>query len=188
MRYAPISGSARDVAALDRVLAIGGVPRGRRLQAARGPQYAAAAGEHSRRLEARTGGAAAGAALRCFDEMLERTPKLARHPSRSSRTGRIPGAAILTFGRSHGAPASCVRRRRQAGRAEDVRAGAFQALAGYIFGKNKREERWPRRRLFLRGPARWSSCSPIDAILTDLARRWRPRRTWSLRTAKAGSW
>ena len=70
--------------------------RGRRLEAARGPQYAAAAREHSRRLETRTGGAAAGAAgLRRSTRCSSGRPKSARQPSRSlrSRAG-LPGAKV----------------------------------------------------------------------------------------------
>ena len=65
MRYAPVSWPARDLAALDRVLDIGGVPEDDASKRRVVLSTLAAAREHSRRLEARTGGAAAGAA-RCF--------------------------------------------------------------------------------------------------------------------------
>ena len=56
-------GRRGDVAALDRVLRLAACLK-MAPEAARRPQYTAAAGEHGRRLAARTGGAAAGAALR----------------------------------------------------------------------------------------------------------------------------
>ena len=76
MRYAPISWPARDVAALDRVLAIGGVPEDdaskRRAVLSTLRQLANTRGVLKLEREARRRARLAAS----FDEMLERTPKI----------------------------------------------------------------------------------------------------------------
>ena len=81
MRYAPISWPARDVAALDRVLAIGGVPEDdaskRRAVLSTLRQLANTRGVLRLEREARRRARLSAS----FDEMLERTPKTALLPS-----------------------------------------------------------------------------------------------------------
>jgi len=143
MRYAPISWPARDVAALDRVLAIGGVPEDdaskRRVVLSTLRQLANTRGVLKLEREARRRARLSAS----FDEMLERTPKIG-----------TPAFDIVeeqgAFQVRRYADFSVVRTARQQAVSDDgvklgepkmSGAGAFQALAGYIFGKNKREEK-----------------------------------------------
>ena len=210
MRYAPISWPARDVAALDRVLAIGGVPEDdaskrravlstlRQLANTRGVLRLERVARRRARLSA------------SFDEMLERTPNIG-----------TPSFEIVEDGQDFQvrkyADFSVVRTARQQAVSDDgvklgepkmSGAGAFQALAGYIFGKNKREEKMamttpvftragqllcrnypstPSTRRLDSPQVRWSSyCRrPTGRISGRLRRR---SRTWNLRTVSAGSW
>ena len=143
MRYAPVSWPARDLAALDRVLAIGGVPEDdaskRRVVLSTLRQLANTRGVLKLEREARRRARLAAS----FDEMLERTPKI--------------GTPVFEIVEEQGAfqvrryaDFSVVRTARQRAVSDDgvklgepkmSGAGAFQALAGYIFGKNKREEK-----------------------------------------------
>ena len=144
MRYAPVSWPARDLAALDRVLAIGGVPEDdasqkRRVVLSTLRQLASTRGVLRLEREARRRARLAAS----FDEMLKRTPKI--------------GTPIFEIVEEQGAfqvrkydDFSVVRTTRQRAVSDDgvklgepkmSGAGAFQALAGYIFGKNKREEK-----------------------------------------------
>ena len=143
MRYAPVSWPARDLAALDRVLAIGGVPEDdaskRRVVLSTLRQLANTRGVLKLEREARRRARLAAS----FDEMLERTPKI--------------GTPVFEIVEEQGAfqvrryaDFSVVRTARQRAVFDDgvklgepkmSGAGAFQALAGYIFGKNKREEK-----------------------------------------------
>ena len=143
MRYAPISWPARDVAALDRVLAIGGVPEDdaskRRAVLSTLRQLANTRGVLRLEREARRRARLSAS----FDEMLERTPNIG-----------TPSFEIVEDGQDFQvrkyADFSVVRTARQQAVSDDgvklgepkmSGAGAFQALAGYIFGKNKREEK-----------------------------------------------
>ena len=143
MRYAPVSWPARDLAALDRVLDIGGVPEDdaskRRVVLSTLRQLANTRGVLKLEREARRRARLSAS----FDEMLERTPKIG-----------TPAFDIVeeqgAFQVRRYADFSVVRTARQQAVSDDgvklgepkmSGAGAFQALAGYIFGKNKREEK-----------------------------------------------
>jgi hypothetical protein len=143
MRYAPVSWPARDLAALDRVLDIGGVPDDeaskRRVVLSTLRQLANTRGVLKLEREARRWARLAAS----FDEMLERTPKIG---TPSFEIVEEQGA----FQVRRYADFSVVRTARQRAVSDDgvklgepkmSGAGAFQALAGYIFGKNKREEK-----------------------------------------------
>ena len=142
MRYAPISWPARDLAALDRVLAIGGVPDDdaskRRVVLSTLRQLANTRGVLKLEREARRRARLSAS----FDEMLERTPKIGTPAFEIVEDGAFQVRKYADF--------SVVRTARQRAVSDDgvklgepkmSGAGAFQALAGYIFGKNKREEK-----------------------------------------------
>jgi len=143
MRYAPVSWPARDVAALDRVLDIGGaVPQDvasrRRAVLSTLRQLANTRGVLRLEREARRRARLAAS----FDEMLERTPKIGTPSFEIVSEGAFQVRRYEDF--------SVVRTARQQAVSDDgvklgepkmSGAGAFQALAGYIFGKNKREEK-----------------------------------------------
>ena len=143
MRYAPVSWPARDLAALDRVLAIGGVPEDddaskRRVMLSTLRQLANTRGVLRLEREARRRARLAAS----FDEMLERTPKIGTPAFEIVSEGAFQVRRYEDF--------SVVRTARQQAVSHDgvklgepkmSGAGAFQALAGYIFGKNKREEK-----------------------------------------------
>ena len=142
MRYAPVSWPARDLAALDRVLDIGGVPEDdnskRRAVLSTLRQLANTRGVLRLEREARRQARLAAS----FDEMLERTPKIGTPSFEIVSEGAFQVRRYEDF--------SVVRTARQQAVSDDgvklgepkmSGAGAFQALAGYIFGKNKREEK-----------------------------------------------
>ena len=142
MRYAPISWPARDLAALDRVLAIGGVPEDeaskRRVVLSTLRQLANTRGVLKLEREARRRARLSAS----FDEMLERTPKIGTPSFEIVEDGAFQVRKYADF--------AVVRTARQRAVSNDgvklgepkmSGAGAFQALAGYIFGKNKREEK-----------------------------------------------
>ena len=142
MRYAPVSWPARDVAALDRVLAIGGVPEDdaskRRVVLSTLRQLANTRGVLKLEREARRRARLSAS----FDEMLERTPKIGTPSFEIVEDGAFQVRKYADF--------AVVRTARQRAVSNDgvklgepkmSGAGAFQALAGYIFGKNKREEK-----------------------------------------------
>ena len=144
MRYAPVSWPARDVAALDRVLDIGGaVPQDvasrRRAVLSTLRQLANTRGVLRLEREARRRARLAAS----FDEMLERTPKIGTPSFEIVSEGAFQVRRYEDF--------SVVRTARQQAVSDDgvklgepkmSGAGAFQALAGYIFGKTSARRRW----------------------------------------------
>ncbi len=143
MRYAPISWPARDVAALDRVLAIGGVPEDdaskRRVVLSTLRQLANTRGVLKLEREARRRARLSAS----FDEMLERTPKIGTpafeivEDGQDFQVRRYDDFAVVRTARQRAVSEDGVK----LGEPKMSGAGAFQALAGYIFGKNKREEK-----------------------------------------------
>ena len=144
MRYAPISWPARDVAALDRVLAIGGVPEDddaskRRAVLSTLRQLANTRGVLRLEREARRRARLAAS----FDEMLERTPKIGTpafeivEEQDAFQVRKYDDFAVVRTARQQAVSDDGVK----LGEPKMSGAGAFQALAGYIFGKNKREEK-----------------------------------------------
>ena len=143
MRYAPISWPARDVAALDRVLAIGGVPEDdaskRRAVLSTLRQLANTRGVLRLEREARRRARLAAS----FDEMLERTPKIGTpsfeivEDGQDFQVRKYDDFAVVRTARQQAVSDDGVK----LGEPKMSGAGAFQALAGYIFGKNKREEK-----------------------------------------------
>ena len=143
MRYAPISWPARDVAALDRVLAIGGVPEDdaskRRAVLSTLRQLANTRGVLKLEREARRRARLAAS----FDEMLERTPKIGTpafeivEEQGAFQVRKYDDFAVVRTARQQAVSDDGVK----LGEPKMSGAGAFQALAGYIFGKNKREEK-----------------------------------------------
>ena len=143
MRYAPISWPARDVAALDRVLAIGGVPEDdaskRRAVLSTLRQLANTRGVLRLEREARRRARLAAS----FDEMLERTPKIGTptfeivEEQGAFQVRKYDDFAVVRTARQQAVSDDGVK----LGEPKMSGAGAFQALAGYIFGKNKREEK-----------------------------------------------
>jgi hypothetical protein len=143
MRYAPISWPARDVAALDRVLAIGGVPEDdaskRRAVLSTLRQLANTRGVLRLEREARRRARLAAS----FDEMLERTPKIGTpsfeivEDGQDFQVRKYEDFAVVRTARQRAVSDDGVK----LGEPKMSGAGAFQALAGYIFGKNKREEK-----------------------------------------------
>ena len=144
MRYAPVSWPARDVAALDRVLAIGGVPEDdaskRRAVLSTLRQLANTRGVLRLEREARRRARLAAS----FDEMLERTPKIGtpafeivEEIQDAFQVRRYDDFAVVRTARQRDVSDDGVK----LGEPKMSGAGAFQALAGYIFGKNKREEK-----------------------------------------------
>ena len=144
MRYAPVSWPARDVAALDRVLAIGGMPEDdaskRRAVLSTLRQLANTRGVLRLEREARRRARLAAS----FDEMLERTPKIGtpafeivEEIQDAFQVRRYDDFAVVRTARQRDVSDDGVK----LGEPKMSGAGAFQALAGYIFGKNKREEK-----------------------------------------------
>ena len=143
MRYAPISWPARDVAALDRVLAIGGVPEDdaskRRVVLSTLRQLANTRGVLKLEREARRRARLSAS----FDEMLERTPKISTpafeivEEQDAFQVRKYDDFAVVRTARQRAVSDDGVK----LGEPKMSGAGAFQALAGYIFGKNKREEK-----------------------------------------------
>ena len=143
MRYAPVSWPARDVAALDRVLAIGGVPEDdaskRRVVLSTLRQLANTRGVLKLEREARRRARLAAS----FDEMLERTPKIGTpsfeivEEQGAFQVRKYDDFAVVRTARQRAVSDDGVK----LGEPKMSGAGAFQALAGYIFGKNKREEK-----------------------------------------------
>ena len=208
MRYAPISWPARDVAALDRVLAIGGVPEDdaskRRVVLSTLRQLANTRGVLKLEREARRRARLAAS----FDEMLERTPKIGTpsfeivEDGKDFQVRKYDDFAVVRTARQRAVSDDGVK----LGEPKMSGAGAFQALAGYIFGKNKREEKMamttpvftragqmlcgnhpstPSTRRLDSPQVRWSSYYRRH-IGKILARRRRRCRTSSSRTARAG--
>ena len=144
MRYAPIRWPARDVAALDRVLAIGGVPDDaaskRRAVLSTLRQLANTRGVLNLEREARRRAKLSAS----FEEMLERTPKIGT-PSfeiiddgeNSFQVRQYSDCSVVRTARQRDFSADGVK----LGEPKMSGAGAFQALAGYIFGKNQRDEK-----------------------------------------------
>ena len=211
MRYAPVSWPARDVAALDRVLAIGGVPEDdaskRRAVLSTLRQLANTRGVLRLEREARRRARLAAS----FDEMLERTPKIGTpafeivEEQGAFQVRRYEDFSVVRTARQQAVSDDGVK----LGEPKMSGAGAFQALAGYIFGKNKREEKMamttpvftragplpcrnstaaltPSTRRLDSPQVRWSSYyrRPIGKIL---ARRRHRCRTWSSHLGKAVS-
>ena len=187
MRYAPISWPARDVAALDRVLAIGGVPEDdaskRRAVLSTLRQLANTRGVL--RLEREAGRRARLAAS--FDEMLERTPKIGTpsfeivEDGQDFQVRKYDDFAVVRTARQQAVSDDGVK----LGEPKMSGAGAFQALAGYIFGKNKREEK-----MAMTTPV-FTRAGQMEFVLPkeywkDLGGRRRQSRTSSSRTARAG--
>ena len=144
MRYAPVSWPARDLAALDRVLAIGGaVPEDdaskRRAVLSTLRQLANTRGVLRLEREARRRARLAAS----FDEMLERTPKIGTpafeivEEQDAFQVRKYDDFAVVRTARQQAVSDDGVK----LGEPKMSGAGAFQALAGYIFGKNKREEK-----------------------------------------------
>ncbi|CAH0365488.1 unnamed protein product [Pelagomonas calceolata] len=143
MRYAPISWSARDLAALDRVLDIGGVPEDdaskRRVVLSTLRQLANTRGVLKLEREARRRARLSAS----FDEMLERTPKIGTpafeivEEQGAFQVRRYADFAVVRTARQRAVSDDGVK----LGEPKMSGAGAFQALAGYIFGKNKRDEK-----------------------------------------------
>ena len=143
MRYAPVSWPARDLAALDRVLDIGGVPEDgaskRRVVLSTLRQLANTRGVLKLEREARRRARLAAS----FDEMLERTPKIGTpsfeivEDGQDFQVRRYDDFAVVRTARQRAVSDDGVK----LGEPKMSGAGAFQALAGYIFGKNKREEK-----------------------------------------------
>ncbi len=143
MRYAPISWPARDVAALDRVLAIGGVPEDdaskRRVVLSTLRQLANTRGVLRLEREARRRARLSAS----FDEMLERTPKIGTpafeivEEQGAFQVRKYDDFAVVRTARERAVSGDGVK----LGEPKMSGAGVFQALAGYIFGKNKREEK-----------------------------------------------
>ena len=144
MRYAPISWPARDLAALDRVLAIGGaVPEDdaskRRAVLSTLRQLANTRGVLRLEREARRRARLAAS----FDEMLERTPKIGTpsfeivEDGQDFQVRKYDDFAVVRTARQQAVSDDGVK----LGEPKMSGAGAFQALAGYIFRKNKREEK-----------------------------------------------
>ena len=143
MRYAPISWPARDLAALDRVLAIGGVPEDeaskRRVVLSTLRQLANTRGVLRLEREARRRARLSAS----FDEMLERTPKIGTpafeivEEQGAFQVRRYEDFSVVRTARQRAVSDDGVK----LGEPKMSGAGAFQALAGYIFGKNKREEK-----------------------------------------------
>ena len=143
MRYAPISWPARDVAALDRVLAIGGVPEDdaskRRVVLSTLRQLANTRGVLKLEREARRRARLSAS----FDEMLERTPKIGTpafeivEEQDAFQVRKYDDFAVVRTARQRAVSDDGVK----LGEPKMSGAGAFQALAGYIFGRNKREEK-----------------------------------------------
>ena len=144
MRYAPISWPARDVAALNRVLAIGGLPEDddaskRRAVLSTLRQLANTRGVLRLEREARRRARLAAS----FDEMLERTPKIGTpvfeivEEQGAFQVRKYDDFAVVRTARQQAVSDDGVK----LGEPKMSGAGAFQALAGYIFGKNKREEK-----------------------------------------------
>ena len=144
MRYAPVSWPARDLAALDRVLDIGGVPEDdnskRRAVLSTLRQLANTRGVLRLEREARRRARLAAS----FDEMLERTPKIGtpafeivEEVGQDFQVRKYDDFAVVRTARQRDVSDDGVK----LGEPKMSGAGAFQALAGYIFGKNKREEK-----------------------------------------------
>ncbi len=144
MRYAPVSWPARDLAALDRVLAIGGVPEDdasskRRVVLSTLRQLANTRGVLRLEREARRRARLSAS----FDEMLERTPKIGTpvfeivDEQDAFQVRKYDDFAVVRTARQQAVSDDGVK----LGEPKMSGAGAFQALAGYIFGKNKREEK-----------------------------------------------
>ena len=210
MRYAPISWPARDVAALDRVLAIGGVPEDdaskRRAVLSTLRQLANTRGVLRLEREARRRARLSAS----FDEMLERTPKIGTpafdivEEQPAFQVRKYDDFAVVRTARQRDVSDDGVK----LGEPKMSGAGAFQALAGYIFGKNKREEKMamttpvftragqllcrnhpspPSTRRLDSPQVRWSSFYRRHTGKI-LGRHRRRCRTWNLRTARAGLW
>ena len=144
MRYAPVSWPARDLAALDRVLDIGGVPEDddaskRRVVLSTLRQLANTRGVLRLEREARRRARLSAS----FDEMLERTPKIGTpafeivEEQGAFQVRKYDDFAVVRTARQRAVSDDGVK----LGEPKMSGAGAFQALAGYIFGKNKREEK-----------------------------------------------
>ena len=143
MRYAPVSWPARDLAALDRVLDIGGVPEDeaskRRVVLSTLRQLANTRGVLKLEREARRRARLAAS----FNEMLERTPKIGTpafeiiEDGKDFQVRKYDDFAVVRTARQRTVSDDGVK----LGEPKMSGAGAFQALAGYIFGKNKREEK-----------------------------------------------
>ncbi len=143
MRYAPFSWPARDLAALDRVLDIGGVPEDdaskRRVVLSTLRQLANTRGVLKLEREARRRARLSAS----FDEMLERTPKIGTpafeivEEQDAFQVRKYDDFAVVRTARQRAVSDDGVK----LGEPKMSGAGAFQALAGYIFGKNKREEK-----------------------------------------------
>jgi hypothetical protein len=143
MRYAPIRWPARDVAALDRVLAIGGVPDDaaskRRAVLSTLRQLANTGGVLKLEREARRRAKLSAS----FEEMLERTPNIGTPAfeivdgENSFQVRQYSDFSVVRTARQRDVSADGVK----LGEPKMSGAGAFQALAGYIFGKNQRDEK-----------------------------------------------